>query len=120
MIEHVEVEEELDNLVAIKITNTLSRKDYDALVPEMCTKIRQCGKINIYLEIRDGAHIDENSFWPDIHFNLKHAQDIKKVAFVGDEEHEEQILEILKPLENAEIRWYNCVDKQEALDWLRG
>lgn len=117
MIEHVEAE--LENLVAIKITHTLNRKEYDALIPEMESKIKQYGKINIYLEIRDGVQWAENDLQADIHFNLKHAQDIKKVAFVGDEENEEQILDILKPLENAEIRWYNPNDRQEALDWLK-
>lgn len=117
MIEYVE--EELDNLVAIKITDTLNRKDYNALIPEMESKIKHCGKINIYLEIRDGVEWADNRSWPDVHFNLKHAQDIKKVAFVGDEHYEEPILDLLKPLENAEIRWYNPVDRQEALNWLK-
>lgn len=117
MIEHVE--EKLENLVAIKITDTLNRKDYSALIPEMECKIKHCGKINIYLEIRDGVRWAENDIWADVKFNLRHAQDIRKVAFVGDEEHEEQILDLLKPLENAEIRWYNFADRQEAMDWLK-
>lgn len=113
------VEEKLDNLVAVKITDTIDRKDYNKLIPRMESKIKQCGKINIFLEITDGVEPAVKSLGQDMHFNLKHAQDIRKVAFVGNEEHEEEIVNLFKPLENAEIRWYNPVDRQEALEWLR-
>lgn len=113
------VEGKLENLVAVKITDTIDRKDYNKLIPQMELKIKQCGKINIFLEIIDGVEPAAKMLGQNMHFNLRHAQDIRKVAFVGDEEHEEEILNLLKPLENAEIRWYNPVDRQEALDWVK-
>lgn len=116
MIEYVD--EDLEGLVAVKITDTICQKDYKALIPEMENKIKLYGRINFYLEIRDGVNWDSDNFWSDIHFNLKHAQDIRKVAFVGDEQLEEKIIELLRPIENAEIRWYNYFDKKEALKWL--
>lgn len=116
MIEYVE--EDLEGLVAVKINDTICRNDYKALIPEMENKIKLCGRINFYLEIRDGVSWNGKSFWSDIHFNLKHAQDIRKVAFVGDEQLEDEIIALLKPLENAEIRWYKGNDKEEALKWL--
>lgn len=114
-----QVEEIVDNLVAVKITDTLNRSDYNTLIPEMESKIKQYGKINLYLEISDGVRLSENSSLADMHFNLRHAHDIRKAAFVGDDEHEEHILELLRPLENAEIRWYKPVDRDEALEWLK-
>lgn len=117
MIEYVE--NDLEGVVAVKITHTMSQKDYEALLPEMEEKIKQCGKINFYLEINEGVSWNAKSFWSDINFNLKHAQDIGKVAFVGDEQLEEKIIELFKPIENAEIRWYNYPEKQEAFNWLK-
>ena len=116
MIEHIE--EEIEGLVAVKITEPICKKDYEALIPEMEEKIKQCGRINFFLEIRDGVNWNGKSFWSDINFNLKHAQDIRKVAFVGDKQLEEKIIDLLKPLENAEIRWYTNAEREEALRWL--
>jgi hypothetical protein len=116
MIEYVG--EDLEGMVAVKITDTIQKKDYKALIPELEKKINQCGKINFYLEVRDDVRWNAKSFWSDMRFNLKHAQDIRKVAFVGDEQLEEKIIELFRPLENAEIRWYQEVEKTEALKWI--
>jgi hypothetical protein len=113
MIEYVE--EDIESLVAVKISDTINKRDYEALIPEMEKRIKQCGKINFYMEITDNVNWDVKSFWSDINFNLKHAQDVGKAAFVGDEQFEEKIIELLKPLENAEIRWYNYAEKHKAL-----
>ncbi len=113
------VKEDVGNLVAVVITDKIKHDDFKALIPEMAKKINQCGRINFYLEIRDGVKWEAESFWSDINFNLRHARDIKKVAFVGNEQLEEKIIDLLKPLENAERRWYNYSEKQEALNWLR-
>lgn len=112
------IDEDAEGLVAVKITDTISKNDYNALIPELEKKIDQSGKINLYLEIKDGIRWNAKSFWSDINFNLKHAQDIRKVAFVGDDQLEEKIIDLLKPIENAEIRWYNYPEKKEAMNWL--
>ena len=117
MIEYVE--KDFEGLVAIKVLDTICKKDYDSLLPKMEEGIKDCGRINFYLEIKEGTKWDGKSFWSDVNFNLKHAQDIKKVAFVGDEQYEEKIIELLKPIENAEIRWYKHSEKEEAMSWLR-
>lgn len=117
MIEYVEAG--LVGVVAIKITKPFSQEEYHALIPEMERKIKDYGRINLYLEVGDGVRWEGKSFWSDINFNLKHAQDFRKVAFVGNEQCEEKVTELIKPIENAEIRWYNYPDKQEAIKWLK-
>lgn len=117
MIEHVA--KDLEGLVAVKFSETISQRDYEVLIPEMKRQIKLCGRINFYLELGDGAIWDENNFWSDMNFNLKHAQDIKKAAFVGNDQWEQKIISLLKPLKNAEVRWYTLSEKHEALFWLR-
>lgn len=116
MIEHVG--KDLDGLVAVKFSGPVSLSDYEVLIPEMERQIKQCGRINFYMEIRDGVIWEGEDFWSDMNFNLRHAQDIRKVAFVGNDEWEEKIISLIRPLENAEIRWYNFSDSQEALKWV--
>lgn len=117
MIEHVE--EDVGNLVAVAVTDNINQDDFKALIPEMTKKISQCNRINFYLEIRDGVYWEAESLWSNMNFNLRHAQDIRKVAFVGDEQLEDKIIDLLKPLANAEIRWYNLSEKKEALKWIK-
>ena len=119
MIEYVE--KDLGSLVAIKVVKPICQKDYNTLIPEIEKKIQECGRINFYLELKDGVEWNAKSFWSDINFNLKHAQDIRKVALVGkgNEQLEEKIIELFKPLENAEIRWYNPSEKEEAMNWVK-
>lgn len=117
MIEHVA--KDLEGLVAVKFSETICQQDYAVLIPEMEKKIKLCGSINFYLELGDGAIWDERNFWSDINFNQKHALDIKKTAFVGNDQWEKKIISLLKPLKNAEVRWYTLSEKHEALLWLR-
>lgn len=117
MIEYVEDER---GLVAIRISESIQKEEYEALLPEIKKQIKLSGKINLYLEIGDDVNLEGRNFWSDIRFDLKHAQDIRKVAFIGDEQLEEQIIALFKPLENAEIRWYNYADRQKALRWVKG
>ena len=119
MIEYVE--KDLAGLIAVKVVKPFCRKDYENLIPEIDKKIEECGRINFYLEIKEGVDWRSQSFWSDMNFNLKHAQDIKKVALVGDgdDELEEKIIELFKPLENAEIRWYTWSEREEALRWIK-
>ena len=113
------VETEVGNLVAVVISDSINQEEFCDLIPEMKKKIEQSGRINFYLEICDEVKWEAESFWSDINFNLKHAQDIKKVAFIGNEQLEEKIIDLLKPLANAEIRWYPRPEKAEALKWVK-
>src|SRR5690606_25049411 len=105
--------------VAVVIKDSIRQEDFSCLIPEMKKKIEQSGRINFYLEMGNEVKWEAESFWSDINFNLRHAQDIKKVAFVGDEQLEEKIIDLLKPLANAEIRWYTKAERKEALDWVK-
>lgn len=113
------VETEVGNLVAVVIKESIKLEDFSSLIPEMKKRIEQSGRINFYIEICDDVIWDAENFWSDINFNLKHAQDIKKVAFVGDEQLEKKIIDLLKPLQNAERRWYTNAEKHEALKWVK-
>lgn len=116
------VEQDSGGVVALKVIKPICQKDYHFLLPLIEKKIEENGKINIYIEIKKDLSWNIKSFWSDIKFNLKHAQDIKKVALVGDDENEEleeKLVELFKPFENAEIRWYGHSEQQEALEWVK-
>ena len=47
----VSIETKREDLIAIRLTGTLGKQDYDKLIPVLETKIKQYGKIDLYWEM---------------------------------------------------------------------
>ena len=106
------------DLVAIRLTGTLERKDYDQLVPVLESKINEFGKIDLYWEMEGVTGWDPGAAWQDIKFDVKHVNSFRKVAIVGDRKWEEWIVRMIKPFTTAEISYFDSGQKAEAMAWV--
>ncbi|MFC5272200.1 STAS/SEC14 domain-containing protein [Adhaeribacter terreus] len=109
-----------ENVVALKISGSLTKADYDGIVPTLETKIRQFGKIKLYGEIEHLGMPTLQALWEDLKMDIKHYNDFSQIAVVGEPERLAAITKLVSPLVPAEIRIYNREEKAAAMQWLAG
>ena len=114
----VSIETKRGDLVAIRVTGTLGKQDYDQLIPVLETKIKQFGKIDLYWEMEALEGWNLSGLWEDLKFDMTHLNSFRKVALVGDKKWEEWVARIIKPFSTAEIRYFDVRQKDKALEWL--
>ena len=111
------LKEHAGDVAAVKLVEQASRADYESLLPELEEKIRRFGKINLYWEMEfDGWQ--PVAAWQDLKFDLKHVNNFKRVALVGDHKWEEWLARMVRPFTTAEVRYYDRSRREEALAWV--
>ena len=106
------------DLIAIRLTGSLVKQDYDQLLPILESKIKQFGKIDLYWEMDGVDSWQPGGLWQDIKFDVQHVNSFNKVAIVGDKKWEEWIAKIIKPFTTAEIGYFETTQKAEAMAWV--
>jgi hypothetical protein len=107
-----------ENIIALKISGTLSKEDYLSIVPTMEAKIRQFGKLRFYGEIEDLKMPELAALWEDLKFDMKHYHDFSHVAVVGEPGWLASLTKITSPLVPAEVRVFAKEEKAAAMQWL--
>lgn len=112
------LDETENNLIAIKAENTITKEDYEALLPLLEDKIYANGTIRLYMEIQDLEGIELKALWEDLKFDSKHADDFSKMAVVGNKKWEEWLIKASKPMTSGEIKFFELSDKEKAIEWV--
>lgn len=116
----IEIEEKAEsNVVEVIITGKLEARDYEKFVPEVERLIAKHGKIKILLKLIDFHGWTAGALWEDIKFDVKHFNDIERLAIVGDSKWEKGMAVFCKPFTTAEIRYFDVSKIAEAQQWIR-
>lgn len=112
------LEQTKDNIVATKATGTLTKDDYDEMLPVLRNKLEEHKKIKWYFEMENFEGWKPAAAWKDFKFDVKNASNLQKVAMVGAKEWEEGLTQIMKPFTSAEVRFFETNQKEEAKNWI--
>lgn len=116
----IQILEETDgNVVATRATGKLEKSDYDIILPVLKEKEKEYEKISWYFEMQDFEGWDLNAAWKDLKFDVKHANQLEKVAMVGAKDWEEKLTGLMKPFTSADIRFFDSNEKEKAKNWIR-
>ncbi|WP_417744616.1 STAS/SEC14 domain-containing protein [Rosistilla oblonga] len=105
-------------LLEVKVSEKLSKEDYEHFEPAVERLIESCGKIKILLEMHDFHGWEMGAVWEDIKFATKHCRDIEKIAMVGETKWEKWMSAICKPFTMSTIKYFDAGQDQEARQWL--
>lgn len=106
------------NIVEVRVSDKLSREDYEHFVPEVERLIRENGKIRLLFEMKDFHGWDMGALWEDIKFDLKHFADIERLAMIGEKKWEQWMAAFCKPFTSAEIRYFDQSQAGDAKSWI--
>ena len=117
----VEIEERNDGKVlVVRVTGRLDKQDYERFTPEVERLIDQQGKIRVLLETHDFHGWDAGALWEDIKFDIKHFNDIERLAVVGEKKWEKGMTTFCKPFTTAKSRYCDHSEAAEAETWITG
>lgn len=118
MVKYLDTDRE--DLVAVVVSGTLEREDYNQLIPHVEAKIRQYGKINLYWEMNGFEGWNMASALQDLKLDLRHANDFRRVAMVGAQKWEDWLTQLMKPFSDAEVKYFDLTERELAMAWVKG
>lgn len=115
----IELQSETDGkILSVKISDKLTKEDYERFVPEVESLIQKQGKIRILLQMHDFHGWTLGALWEDLKFDLKHFAHIERLAMVGDRKWEAGMAAFCKPFTTAKVRYFDVAQSQQARQWI--
>lgn len=106
--------------LAITMRGKLTKADYDTFIPQIETLYEREGKLNFLIKLEDFKGIEIGALWQDIKFDVKHFDDVERLAIVGEDGWMRWMTELSRPFTSAEVRYFEPDRSEEALDWVSG
>jgi len=106
-------------IIEVSVSGKLKTEDYQTFVPQIEKDIRENGKVCILFRMEDFHGWQAGALWDDIKFDMKHFNDIEKLALVGDKKWEKGMATFCKPFTTAKIRFFTAQEINAAREWLQ-
>ena len=106
-------------ILVVRASGKVSKSDYEDFVPETERLIKQFGKIRVLFEMQDFHGWDMGGVWEDMKFDLKHFNDIERLAVVGEKAWEQGMTLFCRPFTTATIQYFDRSRIEEALIWIQ-
>jgi len=104
--------------VQVHVSGRLTAGDYETFVPEIERLIAKRGKLRILFDMHDFHGWTAGALWEDVKFDLKHFNDIERLAMVGERQWEAGMATFCRPFTTATIRYFDRAQADEARKWL--
>ncbi|MCB0538708.1 MAG: STAS/SEC14 domain-containing protein [Chitinophagales bacterium] len=108
-----------DNIIYTQATGTLTKEDYEKLLPVLKLLLEKHEKIRWLFSMEDFTGWEPVALWKDLQFDIKHVNDFEKIAMVGEKEWQKWLTNIMKPFTPAEILFFEVADREAALKWIK-
>ena len=112
-------EEAAGKIVLVKLSDKLTKEDYEHLAPHFDRLIKQHGKIRLLVEMHNFHGWTLGAVWQDIKFDMAHFRDIERLALVGESKWEAGMATFCKPFTSAKVRYFDTAQSAAAQAWIR-
>tara|TARA_R110002167_G_scaffold267264_1_gene473910 strand:- start:2334 stop:2693 length:360 start_codon:yes stop_codon:yes gene_type:complete len=107
-----------DNVIASKASGKLRKEDIEKIHPLIHAILDKGMKVRWYFEMDNFTGWDLPGLWEDLKMDTAHARDYEKIAMVGDKKWQGWITPFMKPFTNANIKYFDVSQKEEAKEWI--
>lgn len=114
-----ELTESTPAVAAFVMSGTLTKEDYDQIVPLLESRIKAHGEISLYWEMEDFKGWTPSALWADTKFDVSHHDDFKRIALVGEKTWHSWMEPLMKPFTSAEVRYFDQGERETALRWVQ-
>jgi hypothetical protein len=112
------LEENDGRLLVVKVSDKLTREDYEKFIPKVDYLIGQHGKIDVLFEMWDFHGWQPGALWEDIKFTLKHFASIDRLAIVGENRWQKGMAIFCRPFTKAKVQYFDWDHREDARTWL--
>jgi hypothetical protein len=109
------------NLVAIKLTGTVTHEEFEALEPMLDDQIdRDGGEIVLLLDLLDfDGYEDLHAAWEHFTMVRRHNDEVRRVAVLGNQEWERRFAELAVRFLVADVGYYGSGEEEQAIAFLQ-
>jgi hypothetical protein len=108
-----------DGYVEVHAAGKLDRSDYETLVPEIEQLIREEGKLRVVFVMEDFHGWTAGGLWEDVKFDVRHFNDVDRLAIVGDQKWHERMASLCRLFTTAEVKYFDRTQIEDARQWAR-
>ena len=108
-----------DDILLIRVTGTVSRRDVDLAVPEIENALKlaeESLKLMIRLEDFEGWEI--GGLWEDMTFSMQRRDAFGRIAVIGESTLEKWGAMLAVPFAGSELRFFPQESEEAAREWL--
>jgi len=109
-----------DNAMEIKVEDKLTEKDYEVFKPLAESRIKEHGNVNFLLHINETPRFTAGGLWKDLKFDVKHYNDVDRLAVVSKDNDKDWLARISKPFTSATVKSFAEKDIDTARAWVKG
>ena len=108
-----------DAVVPLKLAAVLNDREEAQLSRFLEKKIKSHGKVRVFLELENYPAADSaESLFEDMKLLKLHADDIEKLAVVGDRGWEETWVALFGLFSGMETAYFDRSEEEEAVEWI--
>lgn len=107
-----------NNIIATRAEDNLTETDIQKIHPLIHNIVNREQNVRWYFEMENFSGWNIKGLWEDIKMDLSHAENYEKIAMVGEKKWQDWITQFMKPFTNAEIRYFDLEEKNEAKEWI--
>ena len=108
-----------DNIYRIEISGRLTAADFAVLQRSAGVQIEQAGKIRLLVVLTGFEGWAPGGNWRDLGFYVRHADNIERIAIVGDERwRSEALMFVGADLRQAPVSFFQTTEGSRAEAWL--
>ena len=106
-------------MIEVTLTGTLSAADYEAFLPRTEALLERFETVRMLVILKDFHGWTAGALWEDLKFDLKHFDDVDRLAIAGDSAWEKGMTVFCKPFTTATVRYFDRADLDAARAWVR-
>ncbi|MEX2307465.1 MAG: STAS/SEC14 domain-containing protein [Pirellulales bacterium] len=105
-------------ILEVHVTGKLDQETYKRFVPITEARIQAYGKIRILLVLHNFHGWNAGALWEDIKFDLKHFNEIERLAIVGETKWQKGMAVFCRPFTTARIKYFDHSELDAAREWI--
>lgn len=105
-------------IIEVQLTGKLTKEAYRHFVPLTEEQIKQFGKVRMLVIMHDFHGWEAGALWEDIKFDVKHFNDIERLAIVGESKWEKGMTVFCRPFTTAKIKYFDHSEIDAARQWI--
>ncbi|MCB0190892.1 MAG: STAS/SEC14 domain-containing protein [Anaerolineae bacterium] len=107
-----------DKIIGIKIDSTLTKEDYQKLIPLLEERVDKLNKLKVLIQFEEFDGIEPGALLEELKFDANHRDDFEKVAIVGHERWQEWATKLSKLFFEGEVKYFGAGEVPLAWRWL--
>lgn len=111
-------EEKAGDVLTIHVNGKMDHADYKRLAVDLEKQIQNNPKLHVLFDMTGFHGWEHGTLWHELEIDMKHFDDIERLAMVGDRKWHHAMESFCKPFTLATIRCFDFSEAAEARKWL--